>query len=251
MNSQATTEATTRVKPKLLAALTRAQADFQAFVAGLSADERAAIGEETRWSAKDNIAHMAFWIGKTNEVFAAVRRGEEPPASEDIFQPINERVFAEWRSRPWDEILSAAQTAYAQLIADVEEASEGDLTDTKRFPSRQGQPLSSSALGSGIGHPAEHYAQYYLEHGAPERAIAVQERVVAVTRDIFGPSEALGDAYYNLGCYYARHGQPDAAIDMVRQSFPLHPWLVGWSRQDTDLDSLRDLPAFQALYPAS
>jgi tetratricopeptide (TPR) repeat protein len=217
----------------------------------LSDDERAATGEIAHWSAKDNIAHMAFWIGETNAVFAAVRRGEEPLASEDIFQPINERVFAEWQARPWDETLAAAQTAYAQLIADVEQASEAELTDAERFPSRKGQPLSSSALGSGIGHPAEHYAQYYLEHGAPDRAIAAQEHVVVAIRDIFGPSEALGDAYYNLGCYYAKHGQPAAAIDMVRQSFPLHPWLIGWSRQDSDLDPLRDLPAFQALYPAN
>jgi len=238
------------VKPKLLDALTRAQAQLQTFADGLSDDERVAIGEATHWSAKDNVAHMAFWIGNTSAVFAAVRQGIEPPPSEDIFQPINERVFAEWQARPWADTLAAAQSAYAQLIADVEHASAEDLNDAERFPSRQGQSLSSTVIGSGIAHPAEHYAQYYLEHGAPDRATATQTQAVAAIRDTFGPSEALGDAYYNLGCFYAKNGQPDDAIDLVRQSFPLHQSLIAWSRQDTDLDSLRDLPAFQALYSA-
>ncbi|HUY77418.1 MAG TPA: DinB family protein [Ktedonobacterales bacterium] len=242
------THATTDVKPKLLEALARAQAQLQTFADGLSDDERAAIGEATHWSAKDNIAHMAFWIRKTSAVFAAVRQGIEPPPSEDIFQPINERVFAEWQARPWAETLAAAQAAYTQLIADVERSSEEELTDTERFPSRKGDPLSSSVIGSAVGHPAEHYAQYYLEHGDPARATAVQTQAVGAIRDTFGPSEALGDAYYNLACFYATHGQPDAAIDLVRQSFPLHQSLVAWSRQDADLDPLRDLPAFQALY---
>src|SRR5579883_2089465 len=102
-NIQATTGTTSDVKPKLLTALTRAQADLQAFVDGLSDEERAAVGEITHWSAKDNIAHMAFWIGEMNADFAAIRRSEEPSGSEDIFQPINERVFTEWQMRSWDE----------------------------------------------------------------------------------------------------------------------------------------------------
>ena len=55
-------------------------------------------------------------------------------------------------------------------------------------------------------------------------------------------------AIYNLGCFYARNGEADRAIAAVGEALPLIPSLVEWSKQDTDLDSLRDLPAFQALY---
>lgn len=38
------------------------------------------------------------------------------------------------------------------------------------------------------------------------------------------------------------------AIEELRKSLQLSPQLVEWSKQDTDLDSLRDDPAYQALY---
>lgn len=240
---------TNGVKPRLLAALAGGQARLQTFADGLSDDERAAIGEERLWSAKDNVAHIAFWVRNTSAIFAAIRgEGEPPPFGDHNLQPTNECVFAEWRARPWAETLAEAQGAFAQLIADVERFSEEELTDTQRFPSRQGQPLAASALGTVVWHPAEHYAQYYMEHGAPARATAMQVQMVAAIRDLFGPSAALGDAYYNLGCFFAKHGHPDEAIEQLRQAFPLHASLIAWSRQDTDLDTIRDLPAFQALY---
>jgi len=240
---------TSGVKPRLLAVLAGGQARLRAFADGLSDDERAAIGEERLWSAKDNVAHSAFWAHNASAIFAAIRgEGEPPPFGDHNLQPTNERVFAEWRARPWDETLAEAQGAFAQIVADVDRFSEEELTDTQRFPSRQGEPLMSSALGAVVWHPAEHYAQYYMEHGDPARATALQIQLIADIRDLFGPSELLGDAYYNLGCFYAKHGQTDEAIEQLRLAFPLHASLVAWSRQDVDLDSIRDLPAFQAFY---
>jgi len=236
-------------KTQLLDILKEAQAQFRAFADGLTGDERAAIGEATRWSAKDNLAHMAYWIDHLNEVFAALRNGSELPAENENFQPINERVFAEWRERPWDEVVARGQQAYAQLAANVEACSEEELTNAARTPQILDGPLFRRVIGAAVSHPYEHYGQFYLEHGKPELALAMEERNLSTTRDIFGPSsEVFGDMLYNAGCFYAKNGQANAAIDAMRQAFPLHPWLIEWSKQDSDLDSLRDLPAFQALY---
>jgi len=239
----------TTMKAKLHEMLTRAQSEFETFVGGLSDEERATIGEKTRWSAKDNLAHMAYWLRHTNEVFAALRNGTELPADDENFQPINERVFAEWRDRPWAEVIAEARGAYVQLIADVADSTEEELTDPEHFPQLSDGPLSRRVLGSAVGHPAEHYSQFYLEHGKLERATETQTQLVAAIHTVFGMSEEYGDAMYNLGCFYAKTGQSDAAIDALRQSFPLHTWLIEWSRHDSDLDSIRDLSAFQALYP--
>ena len=59
-----------------------------------------------------------------------------------------------------------------------------------------------------------------------------------------------GAALYNLACFYATTGQPDKALPLLPQALRLRPDLVEWSKQDSDLDVLRDLPAFKALYEA-
>ena len=55
---------------------------------------------------------------------------------------------------------------------------------------------------------------------------------------------------YNLACYYALAGETARAIETLRDALHLHPDLLGWSKEDTDLASLRDDPNYKALYPA-
>ena len=57
-------------------------------------------------------------------------------------------------------------------------------------------------------------------------------------------------ALYNLACFYATTGQPDKALPLLPEALRLRPDLVEWSKEDSDLDTLRDMPAFQALYAA-
>jgi hypothetical protein len=41
------------------------------------------------------------------------------------------------------------------------------------------------------------------------------------------------------------------AISNLRESYGLNPSLVEWSKQDPDLDPIREMPEFQALYSAA
>jgi adenylate cyclase len=58
-----------------------------------------------------------------------------------------------------------------------------------------------------------------------------------------------GNQRYNLACFYALHNRPQQAIDLLEESFAKNSALIDWSKEDSDLDSLRELPRFQALYP--
>ena len=40
----------------------------------------------------------------------------------------------------------------------------------------------------------------------------------------------------------------DQALALLPEALRLQPDLVEWSKEDTDLSSLHDLPAYQALY---
>src|SRR5215471_12146480 len=67
-----------------------------------------------------------------------------------------------------------------------------------------------------------------------DNEIRLSERVVSDFME--HPSEHLTQLYRERG-------------ETARgEALPLIPSLVEWSKQDTDLDSLRDIPAFQALY---
>jgi adenylate cyclase len=52
---------------------------------------------------------------------------------------------------------------------------------------------------------------------------------------------------YNVACVYARLGDRDEALDLLERSLPNDPYHVDWARHDSDLDSLREEPRFEAL----
>jgi hypothetical protein len=71
---------------------------------------------------------------------------------------------------------------------------------------------------------------------------------VAVTEALLALSDWRNVARYNLACFYALTGQKKKAMAELRESLQTNPDLIEWSKRDSDLDSLRDDPAFQALY---
>jgi hypothetical protein len=238
--------ATGPLKPRVLALTAKGQAEQQAFIAQLSDAERAAIGEPEAWAAKDHIAHNAAWKADAARVIATTARGEMPvPApSTTVFNP---RVFAEQQHQSWDAILADLAQADAALRAAVEMCSEADLSDPARFPWRNGFPLWTRALVAGYEHPAEHYAQFYLVSGDVARAGVVRKEVADTARRFIGETKEFGYIVYNLGCFYAQTGQTDLALATLRESFASMSSLRDESREDPELVSLHDDPAFQAL----
>jgi serine/threonine protein kinase/Flp pilus assembly protein TadD len=52
---------------------------------------------------------------------------------------------------------------------------------------------------------------------------------------------------YNVGCVYALSGETEKAIDCLEKATARGDWYKGWAQKDSDLDSLRSHPRFQAL----
>jgi rhodanese-related sulfurtransferase len=144
-------------------------------------------------------------------------------------------------------VQNQADHACAALVAQVERMSEAELTDPNRYEWQAGSALWKETLGNGVWHPYDHMTKLYLARGDAERALGINQALID-TLQVDAPAELRGDAIYNLACLYARHGRIDQALAALRESLSLNPKLIEWSRQDTDLDSLRAEPAFQALY---
>jgi hypothetical protein len=236
------------IKTKLIAVIERGEADQVALVALLSDAEKAAIGEPDHWAVKDQIAHLNFWRVRTLRRLIAVRDGTEPPGPSPDFQPENERNFANQRHTPWSEIIAESDRLFGETKQVIVQLTEAQLTEPQKTGTVEIN-LSERVVSDFMEHPAEHLTQLYRERGETARAEAQESATVEVISELFGKNTTLyGYAIYNLGCFYARNGDSERAIAAVGEALTLIPSLVEWSKQDTDLDSLRDIPAFQALY---
>jgi tetratricopeptide (TPR) repeat protein len=238
-----------QIHSALLRLLSRAREAQAAWAAGLPDAERAAVGTPERWTPKDELAHMTFWQQITAERLAVARAGGQPTDTSD-FQALNDRTFAEQRDTPWAQVLASAEQAYATLAERVRALDGALLTDSGRFEWTRGQPLTASVLGNGFWHPLEHIARFYHARGEPGRAAELLEGAVLGEPALATLPNDHGAALYNLACFYTTTGQPERALPLLPEALRLRPDLVEWSKQDTDLDVLRDHPAFQALHQA-
>jgi TolB-like protein/Flp pilus assembly protein TadD len=76
--------------------------------------------------------------------------------------------------------------------------------------------------------------------GQSEQGLRWAERALALE-----PDEPM--LLYNVGCIYSLAGKLERAVDCVEKAVAGGDAYVDWLRQDSNLDSLRDHPRFQAL----
>lgn len=233
-------------KPILLDLIERAYTHEQELVAGLSEEERSRAGTLDEWSAKDVLAHIAFWKHRRAQELDAVAQGGTPSRDDDIDHE-NARVFEEFRDRPWADVLDLAETAHASLIAQVETLTEEDLGRTEVF-AWDDRPLWRLIAGNGYVHPLLHLLDYHYEQGEDQRVDVLNEEMARVLPELDESPSWHGVIRYNLACHYSLSGQTVEAIETLREALRLNPELTEWSKEDPDFEPIRDEPAYQSIY---
>jgi len=76
--------------------------------------------------------------------------------------------------------------------------------------------------------------------GQRERALQWAERALSID-----PQDTA--VLYNVACTYSLLGESEKAIDCFEKALVQGEWFKGWAEHDSDLDSLRKDPRFQAL----
>lgn len=230
-------------KPILLNLLRQAQHDQNTFMQELSDAERAAIGTPEHWSAKDHIAHMTFWRQRLALMLTAILRHEAPPQAEN-FELLNPVIFEQQRNRPWPDILSESEQAYASLFTLTDQLTEEDLVAINRFDwIPNGEPLYAAFMGNCYEHAQQHLAQYFLDRHDLQRAIHTYEVWARRVVEAEAPEFLKGIVLFNLACFYATHAQLGKASETLEQALTLAPDLKEWSLTDPDLVALRDQSA--------
>jgi hypothetical protein len=235
------------LQEKLLEMLHTARARELAFVEALSPAERAAEGGPADWSPKDLVAHMADWRLQKAGDLASLARGEEPPDGPEL-DAANEIIYHKHRAKPWNEILEFSADSWAALETALHRVTEDLLAAPSPMPSMQGRPNWRMVTVDVAIHPVTHLAGYLVRHGRLDDATRWEEENAAGLEGLDPSPPWHGTIRYNLACHYALRGQGSKAVAALSDALRLNPDLTEWSKQDSDLDSLRGEPNYRTLY---
>ena len=230
-------------KEILLDLLAEAVKREKEFVDGLTDADREAVGASDNWSAKDLVAHCAFWKERRVAEIPEVLQGGTPTEFDD-FDHENDRIFLEFRDKSWDEITAFSRNAAHQLFAQIQQMSEAELD----LPWQDDRPIWRMAVGNGYSHPLVHMAGHYQQKGDIAHAAELTALLGQPLAELDDSPGWMGTVKYNVACSLSLLGEKEAAIVQLGEALALTPALIEWSKQDSDLDPLREEPAFLALY---
>jgi tetratricopeptide (TPR) repeat protein len=227
--------------------LLEALQDKQAWIWSMMDDDlRNQIGSVEDWAPKDHLAHANYW---TERVIAQLKiaLGEQNLDRLDDFKKTNEETFESFKELAWQEIHLWSEQVHVQLVDALSKFSTEILDDPERFEWTNHRPLWNEVVFTAVYHRVQHACDILNLCGMAETVSGVQEQFSQMMEQMDDSDRWRGTTKYNLACYYALDGKLDIAIETLKDALKLNPELLTWSKQDNDLDSLRDLSAFQSL----
>jgi hypothetical protein len=191
------------------------------------------------WAALPVVAHNTEFRGQQVQRLRAIRRGAAPPEFGEADHQSAE-IYAELAGRPGAAVAQDGWHVAGELLVELQSVSNADLTDPTRNPWLRGRQLWLQIVVRGFWHPTGHLSEYYLNHGQPERAIALARHAVATASYLGAPAPVRGMACYNLACAQAGSGLLDEAAATVRDAVALNPDVRANAARDRDLAAVRD-----------
>ena len=128
------------------------------------------------------------------------------------------------------------------MTSTIESCTEADFD--RPHPYDKGRKLVEGSPGD---HLAAHLMWLYLENGNEAAAEQIQLWARDLSSRTATEERTRAEADYNLACFYARVGRAEDALPLLRRGFEGAPDLKAWSRQDPDLDPIRDVPRVKEL----
>lgn len=233
-------------KKTLIRLLNYSRACLQEFADSIPETEHNLVGEPDRWTAKDQLAHIAHWQADFNHRLA--QREKQPPQATDVDKE-NLKVFHQYRDKSWLEIRKLLDDTFQEFSRDLRLLSEEELLSSTIMPTISNRALWRSIVGSGIIHCLSHLGIVYSERGDKNKTIEIEETILEDMQSLDEDPKWQGTNIYNLACAYALAGFSDKAVEKLKIALEMNPDLTEWSSHDTDLDSIRNMPEYISLYP--
>jgi hypothetical protein len=214
----------------------------------LNPDERHLVGQPEHWSYKDVLNHIALWDKRLADNLLAIATGEKAHPHPD-YEAINAQDFLEHQNDTWVQVGARLDDARESLLEALAKLNETQLDAIGLLPSSQGErPVWRLVAGNSGIHTMMHLAGLYLERGDDPIALQVVEDASAILMKLDNNQNWQGTLLYNQACYHALTGHRGQALRLLSQGLSLNPGLTEWSKEDPDLESLRQEPAYKALY---
>ena len=216
------------------------------FIAALSDQERNADGTFENWTAKDTIAHNAYWRKHHAEDILAVLAGKKPTHADD--GQINGAVYSRYKDQSWEDIDTLIDDSMKRMGEAIESISEDDLQRHDFYPWEQGRALWREIVGNIYMHPVVHLSEWHIKRGHPARAAEMYQEMTSQVTSLDDGPDWQGTIRYNNACSLSLLGEKETAISELREALKLNPGLTEWSRQDSDFEPIRGEAGYQALY---
>ncbi len=226
-------------KQKLLELIDWVYQEEEILIDKLTDEERAETGTIKKWSAKDIIAHIAFWKLLRAQSIDDVLKGETLRELGD-YNKINEEVFKKYSNRSWKDVIDLSNEACNYLKKTADSATEEDLKSKKSFPLLGDKEIWKIIIIYCCLHPMDHFDKYYINRNQTYYAINIWKEAVDLLERLPASSGIIGNARYNLSKYYALSGQKFIAVRTLNQAIQLNHNLIKRSTEDPDLSSIKD-----------
>ncbi len=233
------------LKDRVLQIIEKGRAVELEFIGNQTKADRALEGSFENWSAKDAIAHANHWQDVRTKRAESWIEGQELE-SLPHYEQANAQAYTKYAKYTWEEIEAFAQQTHEKIVSLVTGLNEETLTG----PSEESddRKVWEALVGSAYTHKLAHYAEFYTDRGQQETASQLWSEWANLVSPLDGGAEWQGGVHYNAACSLALAGDQDAALQELRLGLEQRPNLRSWSRQDTDLESLHDLPEYRELY---
>jgi hypothetical protein len=216
------------------------------FMAALPDGERNADGTFENWTAKDCIAHNAYWRKHHAEDVLAVLAGKTPTHTDD--DQINDEVYSRYKDQSWEDIDTLVDASMKRMGEAIASLSEEDLQRHDFYPWEQGRALWREIVGNIYTHPVIHLSEWHIKRGHPSRAAEMYQEMTGQLTSLDDSPDWQGIIRYNNACSFSLLGDKETAINELGKALKLNPGLTEWSRQDPDFEPIRGEAGYQALY---
>jgi hypothetical protein len=216
------------------------------FIAALADEERNTDGTFENWTAKDCIAHNAYWRKQHAEDVLAVLAGETPTHIDD--DQINGEVYSRYKDQSWEDIDILVDAGIKRMGEAIESISEDDLQRHDFYPWEQGRALWREIVTNIYTHPVIHLSEWHIKRGYPARAAEMYQEMTGQLASLDDSPDWQGTIRYNNACSFSLLGDKETAINELREALQLNPGLTEWSRQDPDFEPIRGEAGYKALY---
>ena len=149
-------------KAEILRSLEESRETFLDAIDELSPEEYETSGVVGEWSLKDVLAHLTRWEAELVKLLWQAYNGQRPTTlhfSDLEVDKINARWQVESRPRQLEKVLEDFHAVRNQTARRVEEFSDHDLTDPKRYPWLGNKALWQWISNDSFGHEQEHLDQ--------------------------------------------------------------------------------------------